>query len=118
MSKIYLDNDRIELAENVTSCGRSTIIFSNNQVKIKSFGPIIPKIEKEVEILPIKNPNRVETKAKVFDVNEVLLGRKCLKDIVNFNNEFIVKANSTITKRHIQQAKKYGKLKELMLFSE
>ncbi len=48
---------------------------------------------------------------------EFLIGRICTKDIYNFNRELLIKAHSPITKKHLKEANKYGKLRELMLFS-
>lgn len=115
-TKVYLDTGRSESIENLTSSGKSTLIFSKNKIRTSS---LIPKDHQSAnnEILA-PTPIKVDTASqKAPNSNVKLEGRRCTKDIFNFNNEILIKQNTIITKRHIAQIKKYGKLKELMLFS-
>ncbi|MCQ2564930.1 MAG: hypothetical protein MJ152_03655, partial [Clostridia bacterium] len=50
--------------------------------------------------------------------NVFLLGRIFTKDIFNFNNELLIKAHTIINKKHLKEVNKFGKLRELMLFSK
>lgn len=128
--KISLDNDQIISIENLASCGKNTIIFYNNEerVNIKKFVPTkTPKLFKSeltqtAEILPIESPSNavpIDAIPKPRPQNaNFLLGRICTKDILNFNNEVLIKANAVITKKHLKEANKFGKLREVMLFSK
>ena len=117
-TKIYLDNGKTEAVEDVTSCGKSTVIFSKERINPKSLSPK-PELEtSKVVSTSLINPEQVAVVTKSnLDPNQFLVGRRCIKDIMSFNNEILIKANTTITKKHISQIKKFGKLKELMLYS-
>ena len=41
-----------------------------------------------------------------------------IKDIFNFNNELLIKAHSVINKKNLKEINKFGKLRELMLYSK
>ena len=123
--KISLDNNLILKIENFASCGQSTIIFNNSEEKlnIKKFEPNkMPKKlkTKQVQvatILPMKeNVNKIEVGQSEAKSANVLLGRVCLKDIINFNNEVLIKAQELVTKKNLKEINKYGKLRELMLY--
>lgn len=120
--KISLDNNNVLVAENLASCGKNSIIFNNAQTKVNltKFKPVnMPKVFKDIEIQTAKTlPIEKENPSVIKPINsaEFLLGRKCSKDIYNFNNEILIKANGTVNKRNLKEIKKFGKLKELMLY--
>lgn len=67
----------------------------------------------------IANASVVEIDApKNLQNSDFLLGRVCTKDIFNFNNEILIKAHAIINKKNLKEINKYGKLRELMLFSK
>ncbi len=126
--KIILDNSNSLDVSLLASSGKNTVIFYDNNKKINmsKFLPAqIPSSFKnntpqQAEILPSENTNieivgTIEQQAKTQNF-EFLLGRICTKDILNFNNEILIKANSTVTKKNLKEINRFGKLRELMLF--
>ena len=128
--KISLDNNLTLSIADLASCGKNTIIFYNNKqkVNISKFTPNkAPKIFKtstpiQTEILPEINTNKfaepIEEKQTQIQNSGFLIGRICTKDILNFNNEILIKANKTITKKILKDISRFGKLRELMIFSK
>ena len=129
--KIALDNGEVLDLKNLASCGRNTVIFYNNDTKINinNFMPDKqPKVfkEKNVQVaktLPIEQKElktpAVETKQQpIIQNSEFLLGRVCTKDIFNFNNELLIKAHGVVNKKNLKEINKFGKLRELMLYSK
>lgn len=123
--KISLDNDNVLMPENIVSCGNNSIIFNTikNKVNLKSFKPVSqPKVFKAEKLTVAKiMPNEKKQEQNVVNNKtsaEFLIGRTCIKDIYNFNNEILIKANGVINKRNLKEIKKFGKLRELMLYSK
>lgn len=123
--KISLDNNTILESGNLASCGKNSLIFNNGHKKInlKKFTPekTPASFKKEpvqvAKIMPTESHNTNETPpAKEPSNPNFLLGRTCRKDIVNFNNELLIKANTKVTKKNLKEISKYGKIRELMLF--
>lgn len=121
--KISLDNNETLDVESVASCGKNTIIFNKNnfRLNIKKFEPIKTPKEFKTENLQVASTLPTEPKQEVgkkliVNNTDFLLGRKCSKDILNFNNEILIKANSVVNKRNLKEIKKYGKIRELMLY--
>jgi len=125
--KISLDNNLILDVNQLATCGKNTVIFytDSNKINVQKFTPVkSPKIFKTestvtAEILPTENLTLAEPveKPKVeIQNNDFLLGRICTKNIVNFNNDVLVKAGTTITKKTLKEVNKFGKLRELMLY--
>ena len=79
--------------------------------------------EDKKENVEISETNEI-TNAVIIDEKketqnaDFLLGRVCTKDIFNFNNEILIKAHGIINKKNLKEVNKYGKLRELMLFSK
>ena len=121
--KISLDNNNVLDVANIASCGKNTVIFNDvKKINVKNFIPektpkILKNTEKQqtIEIQPIITENSEKSK---MDNMDFLIGRKCKKDILNFNNEILIKANTIINKKNLKEIKKYGKIRELMLFSK
>lgn len=135
--KLILDNEKALELENLASCGKNTVIFydNNDKVDVKKFVPqktpklfkkfntqiakILPSETKQEEILENENIVPVtKSSPKIDQASNFLIGRVCTKDIYNFNNELLVKAQSTVTKKTLKEVNKYGKLRELMLYSK
>lgn len=123
--KIALDNNTILESSNLASCGKNSLIFNNGNKKIslKKFTPeTTPKsLKKEpvqiAKIMPAEPQNTKTVPLSVEPTNpNFLLGRICEKDIVNFNNEPLIKAHTKVTKKNLKEITKYGKIRELMLF--
>lgn len=128
--KVLLDNNGTLDIELLASCGKNTMIFcnGNEKVNMKKFTPEKPpkKFKEEdvqlAEILPAEKENNhvvpIETHVKTqLESAEFLLGRVCTKDIFNFNNELLIKAHAIINKKNLKEINKYGKLRELMVYS-
>ena len=131
--KIALDNDKTLNVSELASCGKNTVIFyeANNNVDVKKFMPSknTPKKYKtanvqQAEIQPIQTDEAKqeekpkEQPAKQTFSAEFLLGRVCTKDIFNFNNEILIKAHTVVNKKNLKEINKFGKLRELMLYSK
>ncbi len=124
--KLTLDNNSTLDSSTIASFGKNTIIFydKSTNVDVKKFSPHkTPKIYKSedvqiAKILPVEPQTNtpavpVETQLQNADF---LLGRICLKDIYNFNNELLIKAKGTVTKKNLKEINRFGKLRELMLY--
>lgn len=122
--KIILDNGQFLDVNMITTIGNNVVIFSNSKQTSKIFSPIkTPKtfkqeISQNVKTLPQAESDKIEkgnTDAVLKNTN-VLIGRICKKDIFNFNNELLIKANGVVNKKNLKEINKFNKLRELMLF--
>ena len=121
------DNATIDI-NLLASCGKNTIIFYDKHQPKKTSTRSTNKPDEykqesvqTVSILPIENisPTYNENQIKPTVQNpNFLLGRICTKDIFNFNNELLIKSHGVVTKKNLKEINKYGKLRELMLFSK
>ena len=136
--KFSLDNDKALDISTLASSGKNTTIFYENtdRVNVKKFTPqkspkifksnnvqtaeIMPKPANETNLQSNQSPNAIEVETPKPNVQsaDFLLGRVCTKDIFNFNNEILIKAHAVITKKNLKEINKYGKLRELMLYSK
>lgn len=135
--KVLLDNNGALDVDNIASFGRNTIIFyGDHKTNIKKFTPKkVPKLfkNKEVQIaniLPVTNVeenNQIEENFKQEEKNkktenclnaDFLIGRICTKDIFNFNNELLIKSHTIVNKKNLKEIGRYGKLRELMLYTK
>ena len=103
---------------------KSTKIKTNNLVTImpKITLPKIepPKIESDIPT-PQKTNYVISTNPlpdRVVSNQNFLIGRKALKTVYGINNEIIIKKDSIITDKIIQNAKTHNKLIELAVFSK
>jgi len=121
-SKIYLENNKVLEYGDIASCGKNTVIFNckENKINIKKFEPVIQNEfvkNDNSEVVAVSEKEVKQEKPKLKEISDTfLLGRKCTKDIINFNNEILIKANTVINKKNLKEIKKYNKLRELMLF--
>ena len=137
-NKIELENGNYLEPNLVASCGKTTMIFyeKDNIVDIKKFTPnkkqksskinykqeeIETEKEDKNNIKESENQETITEKKKeknIVQISDFLLGRICTKDIFNFNNEILIKADSIINKKNLKEISKFGKLRELMLYSK
>ncbi len=124
----FENNDLID-ANMLASCGKNTVIFYDKQTKVdvSKFVPNkVPKIFKtkqvsQTSILPIEEEKNaqvvaVEETPKQVQNTDFLIGKVCVKDIFNFNNELLIKAHSVVNKKNLKEINRFGKLRELMLY--
>ncbi len=133
--KFSLDNNSTLDVKNLASCGKNTVIFydKTERINVTRFVPNkTPKFFKTksvqtAEIMPSEEENEnISTQAVAIENtnkeatqnSNFLLGRVCTKDIFNFNNELLIKAHAVVNKKNLKEINKYGKLRELMLFSK
>ncbi len=128
--KVLLDNETSLEANNIASIGKNIVIFYNSEkVSINKFHPKNQPKEykrKNVQVaraLPIEskaedeNGSAIVKESIVQNIN-FLVGRICTKDIYNFNNELLIKANSVVNKKNLKEINKFGKLRELMIYTK
>lgn len=132
--KIELENGNYLEPKLVASCGKNTTIFYEKDkiVDVKKFIPhkkqktekLVTKDEEDnqenakVEIDKTTTSNEEKKEKTVVQLSDFLVGRTCTKDILNFNNEILIKAQTVINKKTLKEISKFGKLRELMLFSK
>ncbi len=125
--KISLETGELLDVKDIASCGRNTVIFYNSDKKINlnNFTPSKqPKQFKGEEVvaqtLPIeqKEIKTYEKKNVTVQNTNFLIGRVCTKDIFNFNNEILIKAYAVVNKKNLKEISRFGKLRELMLYSK
>lgn len=107
----------------------------NKKVKLSHFKPkhAMPRVIKntddekrvtilapQIEALEISThtTSQAPTPQKILGTNDFLLGRKADKTIYSLNNDLIIRKDNLITKKHLELARKYGKLAELTIFSK
>ena len=122
LSSIILDNQQLISINDIASCSTNSIVtYTNNQqVNIKSFRYRISNKtsnQSKVKVMPklFASFNKIASSAS--RKNDFIVGRICTKDIVDNNNNIIVKQNSTITEQTLAQASSKNKLQELMKYS-
>lgn len=128
--QIALENSYISISR-LASCSKNTAIFlgENEKISLSKFTPQkAPSNFKTSEPLSVKTQPIVESKPNAeSNIEEIrapiqstdfLLGRICTKDIYNFNNEILIKSHTIINKKNLKEIIRFGKLRELMLFSK
>lgn len=118
--KIWLENSVALDVNSLATVGKNTIIFyATQKVNMENFEPKPQPAELKTEevvltaTLPIEEKENV---VKTIPTSSFLLGRVCTKDIYNFNNEILIRAESVVNKKNLKEINKYGKIKELMLY--
>lgn len=118
--KIWLENSTSLGIDTLATVGKNTIIFySSQKVNIDNFEPKQQPVEFKTEDVGFASTMPVEEKpkpAKQVQTSSFLIGRICTKDIYNFNNELLIKAESVVNKKNLKEINKFGKIKELMLY--
>ena len=91
------------------------------QQKPKNLVSILPKIEEYIAPQIVKKePYKINSNpmpAKLSSNVQFLLGRKVSRTIYGINNEIIIKKDTLITSKNLENAKKHSKLAELTLYS-
>ena len=122
---ILLENSKLIDVKDLVTFGKSAVIVNNNQkINTKKFFPKQPKLVKQKEVkivktLPIVNnieSQQNDVKKDLSIGTNFLIGRVCLKDIFNFNNELLIKAQGVVNKKNLKEINRFGKLRELMLY--
>lgn len=129
--KFSLDNNSTLDISQLASSGKNTIIFYDElqHINLSKFTPKqTPKTFKTkqaqtAQILPVQPLSTdavpVEEKPAAATQNaDFLLGRVCTKDIFNFNNEILIKAHCLVNKKNLKEINRFGKLRELMLYTK
>ena len=132
IEKFSLDNNTTLEISSLASFGKNTIIFNTNaeKINVKKFTPLkTPKLFKkkvtqQVSIMPTETETSTTSVEEIgnqvstpqIQNNDFLIGRICTKDIYNFNNEILIKANTTVTKKNLKEINRFSKLRELMLY--
>lgn len=127
--KLSFENDVVVNSNMIASSGKNTVVFydKNTNVDVSKFVPNkMPKIFKTKQqqltsVLPIEDKSKnnlveIESNPKLIQNTDFLIGKVCLKDIYNFNNEILIKAHAVVTKKNLKEINKYGKMRELMLY--
>lgn len=127
--KISLENDIVLDVEKLATCGKNTIIFytGEDKINIKNFTPnkspknfktkqvqiatTLPIEDLKANVVPVDKP-----KQTIIQSSDFLIGRICMKDIFNFNNEILIKAQTVVNKKNLKEINRFGKLRELMLY--
>lgn len=129
--KISLDNNDVVEVSHLASCGKNTVIFYDNitkNINVKKFTPNKQPVKfktdntQTLSTMPFEQDNcsviPVDSPKQPMQTTDFLLGRVCTKDIYNFNNELLIKAHGIINKKNLKEINKYGKLRELMLYTK
>ena len=122
-------NKILNIAQNiVVNLENKKINLSNFKPKMKyeqnkNIVSILPKIESPQNDFekPKKEPYKINASPlppKLSSNVQFLIGRRALKTIYGLNNEIIIKKDSLITTKNLENAKKHSKLAELTLYSQ
>ena len=118
--KIWLENSVALDVNSLATVGKNTIIFyAAQKVNMENFEPKPQPAELKTEEVVVASTLPIEEKAKTVKTvptSSFLLGRVCTKDIYNFNNKILIRAESVVNKKNLKEINKYGKIKELMLY--
>ena len=100
----------------------NTPIPPTSNEKVTIMAPQIESIVDEKNQTQTNNSNfkidSTPAPQKVFGNTDFLLGRKSLKTIYSLNNDLLIKQDTIITKKHVELAKRFGKLAELTIYSK
>ncbi len=121
--KINISNFKPKLKSKHIDTQKQNIINIMPVEQIENNNNTPPQIEREEEKIETK-PNQVfkiynqPTPQKLIGNGDFLIGRKALKTIYGINNEVIIKKDTTITTKNLENAKKHSKLIELTVYSK
>ena len=124
IENIILDNQELINISDMASCSANSIVvyYSQEHVNIKSFRYRIQNKSAEnnkVKVLPklFSSFNKISTNPS-NNKDSFIVGRICTKDIVDNQQNIIIKQNSTITDQVVALASSKNKLQELMKYSK
>lgn len=124
IENLLLDNQQPINISDVASCGTNSIVVydSNTHINISSFRYRIKHKsdnETKVKVLPklFSSFNKISPSPSNKKTN-FIVGRICTKDILDNQQNIIIKQNSTITEQTLAMASSKNKLQELMKYSK
>ncbi len=122
LDNIILDNQQLIPISNIASCSTNSIVThsSDDQINIQSFRYRIRNkttSQSKVKVMPKLFASFNKIAPSPTRKNDFIIGRVCTKDIVDNNNNIIVKQNSTITEQTLALASSKNKLQDLMKYS-
>lgn len=124
IENLVLDNQQLISVNEIASCSNNSIVvyYSQEHVNIKSFRYQIKNktnSNSKVKVLPklFASFNKIATTQSSKKEN-FIVGRICTKDIVDNQQNIIIKQNSTITDQTIALASSKNKLQDLMKYSK
>lgn len=124
LENIVLDNQQLISVSDIASCSANSVVtyYSDERVNIKSFRYRIQRkndSETKVKVLPklFSSFNKIAPSTTNRESNSIV-GRICIKDIKDNNNNIIIKQNSTITEQILALASSKNKLQDLMKYSK
>ncbi len=88
---------------------------TDDEKRVTILAPQIEALETSPSTYTISS---TPTPQRILGTNDFLLGRKADKTIYSLNNDLIIRKDNLITKKHLELARKYGKLAELTIFSK
>lgn len=118
------DNNTISI-KNIANYSNELIIMQDEtkSINISKFGYKKPKIQNTNEVVKIlRKDNQLSTHPttlpqKITIRTDLMIGRTINENIYSQSKEIIAKKGTIISQKIIDNAKKYGKIKELYMFS-
>ena len=118
------DNNTISI-KNIANYSNELIIMQDEtkSINISKFGYKKPKIQNTNEVVKIlRKDNQLSTRPttlpqKITIRTDLMIGRTINENIYSQSKEIIAKKGTIISQKIIDNAKKYGKIKELYMFS-
>lgn len=124
IENMVLDNQQLININDMASCSANSIVvyYSQEHINIKSFRYRIQNKSNDnskVKVLPklFSSFNKIATNSSNSKQN-FIVGRICTKDIMDNQQNIIIKQNSTITDQILALASSKNKLQELMKYSK
>lgn len=124
IENLILDNQQLINFDEIASCSNNSIVvyFSQEHINIKSFRYRIQRKTEsstKVKVLPklFTSFNKIATNPSNKKQN-FIVGRVCTKDILDNQQNIIIKQNSTITDQILALASSKNKLQDLMKYSK
>ena len=126
IENLILDNQQLININDVASCSNNSVVvyYSQEHVNIKSFRYRIQNKSNnqdnaKVKVLPklFASFNKIAPNPSSPKEN-FIVGRICTKDIVDNQQNIIIKQNSTITEQVLALASSKNKLQDLMKYSK
>lgn len=124
IENLILDNQQLISINDLASCSNNSIVvyYSEQHISIKSFRYRIKNNSSQntkVKILPklFSSFNKISPNPSNKQQN-LIVGRICTKDILDNQQNIIIKQNSTITEQILALASSKNKLQELMKYSK
>ena len=124
LENLILDNQQLISVSEIASCSSNSLVvyYTQPHININIFRYRIKSktdSESKVKILPkiFTNFNKIAPTSNANQQN-IIVGRICTKDILDSQQNIIIKQNSTITEQVLALASSKNKLQELMKYSK